>query len=96
MIHLPYSDGSETCSSMKQPNPDRLVVTLGIPITVHSPEHIRLHIMVNKCHIVQYMFIIINPYLCNINKLKEFNVSIRRRMPHIQCQRLIREQKHGL
>ena len=24
------------CSSMKQPNPERLVETLGIPITVHS------------------------------------------------------------
>lgn len=24
------------CSSMKQPKPDRFVVTLGIPITVHS------------------------------------------------------------
>ncbi len=40
LIHSPYSEGSDTCSSMKQPNPDRLVVTLGMPMTVHSPEHI--------------------------------------------------------
>lgn len=40
-VTVPYAAGSETCSSMKQPNPDRLVVTLGIPITVHSP--VRVH-----------------------------------------------------
>ena len=28
--------GSATCCAMKQPNPERLVVTEGIPITVHS------------------------------------------------------------
>lgn len=35
--HTPYAAGSDTCSSMKQPKPDKLVVTLGMPITVHSP-----------------------------------------------------------
>lgn len=32
----PYAVGSATCSCMKQPKPERFVVTLGMPITVHS------------------------------------------------------------
>lgn len=32
----PYAVGSATCSCTKHPKPERFVVTLGIPITVHS------------------------------------------------------------
>lgn len=32
----PYAVGSATCSCMKHPKPERFVVTLGMPITVHS------------------------------------------------------------
>ena len=35
-MYIPYVAGSATCCATKQPNPDRLVVTEGIPITVHS------------------------------------------------------------
>ena len=35
-MYIPYVAGSATCCAMKQPNPDRLVVTEGMPITVHS------------------------------------------------------------
>jgi len=33
---MPNDVGSTMCCCMKQPNPDRFVVMLGIPITVHS------------------------------------------------------------
>ena len=35
-MYIPYVAGSATCCAMKHPNPDRLVVTEGMPITVHS------------------------------------------------------------
>lgn len=38
MRKAPYAEGSAMCSSMKQPKPDRLVDTDGIPMTVHSAD----------------------------------------------------------
>ena len=37
-MKIPYDIGSVTWSDINDPNPDRFVDTLGIPITVHSAE----------------------------------------------------------
>lgn len=46
-MYIPYALGVATFFSIKHPNPERLVVTEGIPITVHSAVIIII-IIINK------------------------------------------------
>ena len=47
-MYIPYVAGSATCCAIKQPNPDRLVVTEGMPITVHSAVCVSVRVCVRE------------------------------------------------
>ena len=53
-MYIPYVAGSATCCATKQPNPDRLVVTEGIPMTVHSAVCVVCEVVPHTPECVRY------------------------------------------